>query len=494
MSGPGPDRAGGAARPARPARVVVVGGGVSGLTAAHHLLTRAGRPLEVVVCEASGRVGGVLQRAEVGGVVLDLGAESLLARRPEAVDLVREAGLGDDLVHPATASASLRLEDGLHPLPAGTVMGVPASAEQLRALLAPADVERAAQDEQRPAAPLEHDVSVGAHVADRVGRAVVDRLVEPLLGGVYAGHADRLSLRATVPALWRRAAAGGPLMAGVREAAAARPAGAGPVFAGVAGGVARLPEALAAAVTARGGEVRTSTPVTGLERDGRDGTGGWRVRTPAGTLAADAVVVALPAPAAARLLRGPVPAAAAELAAVETASVVIAALAVPAGQLAGLSGSGVLVPPAVGAAAGLRVKALTLSASKWAWVAAQRAGVAVLRVSLGRAGEDEVLRWDDERVLATAVADAGALLGRELRPVDAAVARWTDGLPQYAVGHLDRVGRLRAAVAGAGRLALAGSVLDGVGVPACAAAARAAADAVLTELAEPTGPVGPARA
>ncbi len=454
-------------------RVVVVGGGVSGLAAAHRLLHRGA---DVEVLEASPRTGGVLQRAEVGGVVVDLGAESVLARRPEAVELIRAAGLGDDLVHPATAAAAVRSHGSLHRLPAGTVMGVPGSADQVAGLLDPAAVERVRAEEDLPAAPLEHDVAVAEHVAARVGREVVDRLVEPLLGGVYAGHADRLSLRATVPALWESARRGGSLLAAVRAAAAARPAAAGPVFAGVAGGVARLPEALTAALAAAGVAVRTGTPVTALQREA---AGGWRVSTPGGTRTADAVVLAVPAPAAAALLRDAVPAAAAELAAVQTASMVIAALAVPTDELAGLTGSGVLVPPVEAAAAGLRVKALTLSANKWDWVAAQRPDVRVLRVSLGRAGEREALDADDADVLRWATADASALLGRALHSVGSAVVRWVDGLPQYAVGHVERVERVRAAVAAAGGLALAGSVLDGVGVPACVAAATRAADEVL---------------
>jgi len=247
--------------------------------------------------------------------------------------------------------------------------------------------------------------------------------------------------------------------------------------------VSRLPEALAAAVEARGGTLRRSAPVTALTRTAT----GWRLQTPDGGVDADAVVLAVPAPVAARLLRGAVPAAATELAGVETASMVIAALAVPTGQLAGLAGSGVLVPPVVGRAEGLQVKALTLSANKWAWVAAQDPDVRVVRVSLGRARETAVLERDDADVLATAAADASLLLGRPLTPRAGSVTRWVDGLPQYAVGHVDRVARVRAAVAEAGALAVCGSVLDGVGVPACIAAADRAAADVLAALATSGG-------
>jgi oxygen-dependent protoporphyrinogen oxidase len=443
---------------------VVVGGGISGLVAARDLAGHC----DVTVLEAAGRLGGVLQRADVGGLTVDLGAESMLARRPEGTDLARDLGL--PLVHPATTTASVATATGLSALPAGTVMGVPRSAESVRGLLDPAAVERVRTEPERPATPLQDDVSVAEYVAERVGQDVVDRLVEPLLGGVYAGHARRLSLQATVPALWQHARRGGSLLDGLGPA----PAPGAPVFAGVDGGIARLPVALAEDLRARGADVRTGTPVHELTRTAT----GWRVRTPDAVLEADAVVLAVPAPAAARLLAGPAPAAAAELADVETASMVITALAVPVADLDGLTGSGVLVPPVVGAGRGLHVKALTLSGRKWEWVGDQSRELAVLRVSLGRARETEALEADDTDVVRWATQDASALLGRALHPVDHAVVRWVDGLPQYAVGHVDRVARLRAAVERVEGLAVCGSVLDGVGVPACIAAARRAAAAV----------------
>src|SRR5690349_6956168 len=184
--------------------VAVIGGGVSGLTAAWRLATGSPPP-RIVVLEAGAGVGGKLAVGAVGPVEVDLGAESLLARRPEAVDLIREVGLGDRLVHPATTRANVVRDGRLHPLPAGTLMGVPARAEALHGLLTDDEVARVAAEPGLPARPLEEDTDVAGWVAGRVGRAVVDRLVEPLLGGVYAGHAARLSLQATVPALWAQA-------------------------------------------------------------------------------------------------------------------------------------------------------------------------------------------------------------------------------------------------------------------------------------------------
>jgi oxygen-dependent protoporphyrinogen oxidase len=468
--------------PRRPT-VAVVGAGVSGLTAAWRLSTD--HAVDVVVLEGRDAVGGVVRTGDVDGVRLDLGAESVLARRPEALALIDELGLGDDVVHPATTTASVIARGTRYPLPPGTVMGVPGDPAALRGLLTDAEVARAAAERTLPPAPVTDDVDVASWVGARLGPAVVDRLVEPLLGGVYAGHAARLSLRATVPQLWDAAVAGGSLLDAVSaltRAAGAAGAGTGseppPVFAGLRGGVGRLPETLAARLAARGVAIHTRTTVRGLRRT----PAGWRLElgdaaraggAPAGVLEVDGVVLAVPAPAAARLLGREVPAAAAELADVETASVAIVTLLLPRADAAGLTGSGLLVPPVEGRA----VKAATFSAAKWRWVDGLDADRVAVRASLGRAGEAAVLQRPDAELVALAVADLGDLTGRPVRPLAHRVTRWGGGLPQYAVGHVDRVARVRAAVAAAGNLALCGAVLDGVGIPACVGAAtRAAGD------------------
>jgi oxygen-dependent protoporphyrinogen oxidase len=303
-----------------------------------------------------------------------------------------------------------------------------------------------------------------------VGRAVVDRVVEPLLGGVYAGRTDRLSLRATVPALWQRARVGGTLL----DTPPPLPPGpAGPVFAGLRGGVGRLPQVLAERLAAAGVEVRTRTTVRGLRRT----PSGWRLETGSAAapswLDADQVVLAVPVTAAGRLLTDELPLAALELAAVETASVVVVAAAFDREDLEGLTGSGLLVPPVEGTL----IKAATYSSLKWAWVSDRPGDPLVLRLSAGRAGETRPLQRDDAELTAVALADLnrilGPVLGRALTPIETAVTRWGGGLPQYAPGHLDRIARTRAAVAGTG-VAVCGAAFDGVGVPACIAAAEAA--------------------
>jgi oxygen-dependent protoporphyrinogen oxidase len=447
--------------------VVVVGGGISGLAAAWQLASgAAGVGPEILLLEARAELGGLLRPGEVGGVRLDVGAESVLARRPEAVQLIHQAGLGADLVHPVTSAASVLARGRLVPMPAGTLMGVPGNPSTLRGLLDDAELADVLTEPDRPAEPLGHDVDVASWVTARMGRAVLDRLVEPLLGGVYAGHADRLSLRAGVPALWEIAARGGSVLHQV----AALPAAAGPVFAGVRGGVARLPEALAAGLTDRGVRIRTGVSVRGLHRT----PAGWSLETgPAGRgelIEADAVVLAVPPAPAARLLRGAAPAASAELAGIRTASVAVVAVLLPAGQLSGVPGSGLLVPPVEGRA----IKAVTLSSAKWGWVTPD-GGPVVLRISLGRAGEEAVLQQNDADLAALAVSDLAAVLRRPLTPLATRVVRWGGALPQYDVGHADRVVRIRTALDSAPGLALCGAALDGVGVAACIATARAAA-------------------
>ncbi|QIK66197.1 protoporphyrinogen oxidase [Nocardioides sp. HDW12B] len=491
--------------PTRSRRVVVVGGGVTGLAAAHALVT--GDPdVEVLLLESSPVVGGKLRLGEVAGVTVDLGAESILNRRPEGVALARAAGLGTDVVHPETAAARVWSRGALRPLPR-SVMGIPADLDGLAEseVLSAEGLARAAEDRDLPATTLpDEDVSVGWLIEQRLGREVLDRLVEPLLGGVYAGLARELSLRATLPqaldllrrdpSLTRAAAASLAVAPATRaeepadSTSAASPV-AVPVFAGLAGGVGRLPQAVADSAAAAGGhrlEVRTGATVRSLRRTSH----GWRLvvgpTTAAEEIEADAVVLALPAAPAARLLADDVPAAAPELAGVDYASVALVTLAFRAGDLPAPVGSGFLVP----AVEGLSIKAATYSSAKWGWLERAADGLVLMRTSLGRHREERDLQRDDPELVDLALADLGSVSGLSARPVDAAVTRWGGGLPQYAVGHLDRVRRVREAVARQPGLTVAGAAYDGVGIPACVASGERAAREVLAFLAarpEPSG-------
>jgi oxygen-dependent protoporphyrinogen oxidase len=459
-----------------------VGGGIAGLAAA--MAVRRARPdVAVTVLEAAPRIGGKLAVAEVGGIGVDVGAEAMLNRRPEAVALAREAGLAPDLVHPATTKANLWSRGRLLPMPR-TMMGVPLDTKALAesGVLSKAGLARVALDGVLPATRLEpdQDVSVGALVEERFGREVVDRLVEPLLGGVYAGHARELSARAAVPQVVALLDRDRSLMKAA-AAASAGPTSDVPVFAGIRGGVGRLPEAVA---TASGATVRTDATVRDLARAG---DGGWNLvvgstRDPE-VVHADAVVLATPARPTARLLSDVVPDAALELGRIEYASMAVITLVVRAADLPATQGSGFLVPPVDGRT----IKAATYSFAKWDWVRdagtdADTGGLLALRTSIGRHREERALQVDDAELVAAALADLRDAVGLTARPVDTHVQRWGGGLPQYAVGHLDRVRAVRAAVAAVPGLAVCGAAYDGLGIPACIASAELAATQVLDAL------------
>ncbi|MYS07129.1 protoporphyrinogen oxidase, partial [Streptomyces sp. SID6041] len=215
--------------------VVVAGGGIAGLAAAHRLALAGHR---VTLLEAGPRLGGKLLAGEIAGAPVDLGAESLLARRPEAVDLARAVGLGDRLQAPGTTTASVWSRGELVPMPKGHVMGVPGDARAVEGLLSAEGVRRIALDAELPPTEVGEDTAIGAYVAARMGHEVVDRLVEPLLGGVYAGDAYRISMRAAVPALFAAAREHRTLTDAVRavqRAAAAVPADAAGAGTGLGG-------------------------------------------------------------------------------------------------------------------------------------------------------------------------------------------------------------------------------------------------------------------
>lgn len=440
---------------------VVVGGGVAGLVAARDLAA-TGR--DVLLLEGSPQVGGKLRSAEVAGLRVDVGAEAMLARRPEGVGLAAE--IGAELVHPTTATSGVWSRGALRELPR-SLMGVPFDLDQLAAsgVLSPEGLARATSETPAgTAAEVGDDVSVGDLVASRLGDEIVERLVEPLLGGVYAGHARRISAAAAVPQLLAMARRGSLL-----EQAAALPTSSSPVFAALPGGMGRLPGLVC---DGGGFDVRTSATVRALRRT----TTGWALTVgPTShpeTVEADAVVLATPAGPTARLLAEEVADAAAELAGIEAASVAVVTLAFRVQDVpdALVERSGFLVPPVERRT----IKASTFSFAKWGWVRDLDPDVVVLRTSLGRHGEEATLQATDEGLVRVSLADLAAIAGITARPVDSHVQRWGGSLPQYAVGHLDRVARIRAAVAQHRGLAVCGAAYDGVGIPAVIGSARRA--------------------
>ncbi len=470
-------------------RVVVVGAGLAGLSAARQLLVS--RPdLDVVVLEGSDEVGGKLRLGEVAGIPVDLGAESMLNRRPEGTELARAVGLGDQLVHPQVSGAAVWTRGALRPLPP-SLMGIPVNlgVASTSGILGRSTLARARLERFLPRLDLTEDIGVGRLVARRLGADIRDRLVEPLLGGVYAGRADEISTHAALPQLVTAVQQHGSLLAAVRATVVSTDDGAQPsgptvpVFAGVSGGVGRLAHAVAADIRARGGQIVTGAVVRELERTGQ----GWRVVhgptiAPA-AVEAGAVVLAAPAAPTARLLRSVAATAALELGRIEYASMALVTIALEAAAVSvDLAGSGFLVPPVDGRL----IKAATFSSQKWAWLSGD---VVILRCSVGRLREEADLQRDDTDLVENAVLDLREATGLHAPLLDATVTRWGGALPQYAVGHRDRVARVETSIAEVPGVEVCGAAFDGVGIPAVIASGHAAATRVLAALA-PTGTMG----
>ena len=472
--------------------VVIVGGGIAGLAAAFFLRDEAVR---VTVLEGSPRLGGKLSVSEIAGVAVDEGAEALLVTRPEGTALIAEAGLGDQRTVPGTTSSAIWTLGVLRPLPRRQFMGVPSDMAELArsGVLSEEGVARASQDLDLPPTPRDGDVPVAGYIAARLGEEVVDRLVDPLLGGVYAGRSAELSFDATLPALAvasrqhrSLAVAARSLLPPPEQASAGTRAG-GSVFTTLTGGLGMLPAYLA---KASGAEVRTAAIARELAR----ARSGWRLTVGSAAapehIGADAVILAIPARPAARLLAD-VPGVSAAVTAfgeIGYASMAIVTLAYPRSAfpgpgLAALGWSGYLVPAVDGRA----VKAVTFSTVKWPHLAGATAPGAepleIVRCSVGRIGEEALLQRADEDLAALVAAELAEATGVRGGPAAVRVTRWGGALPQYTVGHLDRVARIRAAVAAQPGLAVCGAAYDGVGIPACVATARTAASQVMAFLA-----------
>ena len=455
--------------------VAVVGGGIAGLAAAHELADRPG--VTTTVLEASPRLGGKVATEPFAGTLLDTGPDAFLARRPEAVQLCRELGLSPRLEPPATGEAWLWVRGRLRPIPAGTLLGLPTDVRAVArsGVLSAAGLARLAAAllaaRRRRALGAGDDAAIGEVVRGALGPEVLERLVDPLVGGINAGDTDDLSIDAVAPQLAAAARRSADLAAGARAVLAAAPApgptGPAPVFYGLPGGMQGLVDALAERLRVAGTSLCTGSPVHAAEQTG----GRWSLTTPSGPVLADAVVLATPASAAARLL-DPLDAPAAEvLAGITHASVALVALAFHRDAVARMPpGSGFLVPRTEGRL----MTACSWSSSKWRHLSAPDR--VLLRVSAGRAGDHRAATMDDDELVERRLVELRAAMGTSAPPTAVRVTRWDDAFPQYAPGHLGRVAGLEAGLsARLPGMAVAGAALRGVGIPACIGSGRAAA-------------------
>jgi oxygen-dependent protoporphyrinogen oxidase len=449
-------------------RVVIVGGGITGLSAGWELVERA----EVVVVDAAPRTGGSIAVSPVGGRLVDEAADSFLRRVPEGLELAAEMGLVDQLVSPAATDAAVWIEGAIRKLPSPHVLGVPTDLDAARAsgTLGDEALRALAAEPELVGAPLKRDESIGSVIRRRLGDEVLERLVEPLVGGINAGEADRLSIQAVTPQLADAASRSASLLTGLATVGGGSGTGS-PIFAGLPGGMGSLVETLTRELTARGAEFRLGSPVRSLKRH----VGGWRVQLDTAEVNADGVVVCTPARVTAQLLAQTAPAAAELIGAIRSASVAMVTVVVPASTPLPSGLSGVLVPRT----AGLTVTAVSIASQKWSHLAG---GDHLLRVSVGHDADPTPLSLADDELLSVVVADLSRLFDVEIVPGDHRIRRYPDGLPQYEVGHLERIAQIDQELSGLAGVEVTGSWARGLGIPACIRQGRQAARRVVASL------------
>ncbi len=469
--------------------VVIVGGGISGLSAAWELSGAKAGPNEatprIEVIEASSRLGGSLATTQFAQRTVDLGADGFLARRPEVVDLVGELGWSDRLEAVDASGASIYLRGALDELPVGLALGIPTSSGQLRDVKglswrARLDAQR---DELMPARMnIGDDATIGDIVRTKLGRELAYQFVEPMIGGIQAGRIDELSAKSVFPALLDAARKGGSLMKALRPSGAVGSgpsmsvAANGPMFYTLVSGVGSLPVEIARQLVERGVVIRTGVPVTALRRT-PSASYPWEVDTVSTTTPADAVILATPAPTVGRFL-GTLDSALDALSDVRSASAAMITFNVSRNDVTlPSSGTGVLVPLGTPWTEGtMMVTAVTFLDRKWPHL--RRDDTVVLRAHVGRSDDSRWSELTDDELATRVTRELATVMAHFDNPCEFLVQRWPDGLPQYLVGHENLVTNAKSA-AGAHRVALCGNAYDGVGIPASVGSGRRAAREVL---------------
>lgn len=449
-------------------RVVVVGGGIAGLTAGYRLATGPGG-IDVTVLESESRPGGKIRGVIVGGAELEAGPDSLLARKPEAVELCRELGLGDGLVAPGTGATHIWTDAGLLRFPSGP-FGISTDLGELwrwqgmswRGKL------RAAQDLVRRARTSDADESLGELVRRRMGDEATEKLVAPLLGGLFAGDVDRLSVLATFPELaaWERDR--GSLIRGARAAArAARGDRVAPMFLRLRGGLIRLVNSLADEL---GDRLRCGIRAVGVSRT----DSGYSVRTSAGDVPADALVLSTPAPVTADLVSEIAPDAVLELRSIPYVSTAVVLLVYGEGTGRSLPQSSGFVAPREA----LAMNAATLVSRKWP--DPSFGDRAVVRCFVGALGTEDLVEEPDRDIVEGVCRQLAAMYPLTPEPAAAQVIRWPKAMPQYQVGHPDRVASIVGAMPEG--VEVVGQAYRGAGIPDCIRGANEAAARIATRL------------
>lgn len=469
-------------------RLAVIGGGIAGLAAAFYAARRFGDRAEITLFDRGGYWGGKIITERVDGFVIEGGPDTFLASKPWAVQLCRDLGMVDRLrgTNPHQKTTYILHRDRLHPLPNGLTMMIPTQfGEILRSgLISWPGKLRMGLEYLLPPAAANGDESIGHFVSRRLGRQAYEGLIEPLMSGIYAGDGDRLSVSATFPYLRELEQQYGGLIRGALaartrramksatdvssqqgqtpaqpERAHADTSGSRSLFLTPEAGLGEIVENLVVHLKRLEVDLRLGIAVTGIEKL----VGGYRLIDQYDqVLDAEAVVLAVPAFIAADLLEAIHPGLADELRAIEYISTATVSLAFAEADLPRpLDGYGYVIPRREGRVA----LACTWTSTKFPHRAPQ--GKALLRVFIGRAGQEDAIAWDEKSSLAIARAEVRETLGITATPRLARVHLWEKAMPQYNVGHLARLQRISAALRELPGLALAGNGYQGIGIPDC---------------------------
>jgi protoporphyrinogen/coproporphyrinogen III oxidase len=457
-------------------RAVVIGGGIAGLAAVHRLvqLVSSEEPREwPVLVERRSSVGGKLLTERVDGFVVEAAADSFLSRKERGVGLCEELGLRHELIgrRPEHARTFVRKGRGLHPLPEGLTGTIPTNLDALSesSLLSPEAKARLAAEVDLPPDTKRSDESVAGFVSRRLGPEAWANLVEPLVTGIYGGDGTQLSLQATFPQLRTLELEHGSVLRGLASAPAS--AGSVPPFVTLRSGMDVLVRALCSRLEGRMRAVSGRSAV-GLRRTGEGWVVGLDDRS---TVDVDAVILAVPAFEAASLLAGVDPDLAELHSEITYASSAIVTLAYREEDVPPLDGYGYVVPRVEGT----DVLACTWTSRKWSGRAPE--GTVLIRVYAGRFGGRDVTEMRDGELLGLARGEL-ALLGISAEPILTRFHRWSRGMPQYVLGHVERVERIEAALEAHPGLAVAGAAYRGVGIPDCIRSGEEAADSVARAL------------
>ena len=446
-----------------------MGGGIAGLAAARRLEALAPEA-EVVVVESSSVLGGKVRTERVGGFVIEAAPDSFLSRKERGVGLCEELGLGGELIgrRPENHRTYVRRGAELLPLPEGLTGMIPTNLDALErsALMSEEGRARFSDEPNAPVAPGDEDESVAAFVTRRFGPEAYEALVEPLMTGIYGGDGEQLSLRATFPQLRALELEHGSLLRAlsVQPAPAERPP-----FVALRAGMDVLVTALVSRLE-RASVVRETATTLRRTADGYEVALGEGER-----LRADGVVLATPAFVTAGLLDKLDPELAEAHASIPYASSVVVTLAFSTDSVTPLDGYGYVIPRAEGG----DVLACTWSSQKWEGRAPE--GSALARVYAGRFGRRDLTDEPDDELVALARSELAPFDVRA-EPTLTRVQRWPLGMPQYVLGHPERVERIEALSAEHSGLALAGAAYRGVGIPDCIASGEAAAESVAQAL------------